>query len=328
LTTSSGSPAHGQTTVVSSATPDSRLATANRPEPSSAPDLDAAPASADAVLPQIPAPPALYAVIGNPIGHSKSPRIHAAFAAQTGQRMTYDALLAPVDAFVATVRDLITGGGRGANVTVPFKLEAFDLADHLSERARFAGAVNTLSFREDGIHGDNTDGVGLVTDIVDNAGFPLAGKRILLLGAGGAARGVLLPLLARAPAELVIANRTEEKAAQLVANLPPAAAGGMARASSFADLRGRFDLIVNATSASLDAAVPPLPPEVYGAGTLAYDMMYGARPTVFMAHAAGLGATTRDGLGMLVEQAAESFFIWRGVRPRTDAVFGLLRGLA
>lgn len=267
-----------------------------------------------------------YAVIGNPVAHSKSPRIHAAFAAQTGERLVYEHLLAPLDGFADSVRDFIARGGRGANVTVPFKLEAFALADTLSERARLAGAVNTLIFDPAGlIHGDNTDGQGLVADIVANAGRAIAGQRVLLLGAGGAARGVLLPMLAQAPAEIVIANRTAARAIELAQQFAPFAGNCLIQAAEFSELQGCFDLIVNATSASITAEVPPLPDEVFGAQTLAYDMMYGARPTVFMAHAAVHGAAVRDGLGMLVEQAAESFFLWRGKRPATAPVFADLR---
>jgi shikimate dehydrogenase len=263
-----------------------------------------------------------YAVIGNPIAHSKSPAIHAQFASQTGQDIRYEALLAPLDGFAAAVHEFAQQGGKGANVTVPFKLEAYSLATELSDRARAAGAVNTLSFENGKIKGDNTDGVGLVTDIVRNAGTAMAGKRILLLGAGGAARGVVLPILLQAPDELVIANRTVAKAEELAAAF---GAKGKVHASDFAGLRGRFDLIVNATSASLNDDVPPVSGAVIGASTLAYDMMYAKEPTAFMRFAAQHGAAVRDGLGMLVEQAAESFSIWRGVRPDTAPVFAALR---
>lgn len=266
--------------------------------------------------------PDRYAVIGNPIAHSKSPDIHARFAAQTGQNIRYERLLAPLDGFAQTVRELIEQGGKGANVTVPFKLEAYALATSLTERAEAAGAVNTLKFDARVIVGDNTDGVGLVTDIMRNAGVGIEGKRILLLGAGGAARGVILPLLGQHPAELVIANRTVEKAAELasrfVQRVPVSGCG-------FEAVQNPFDIIINATSASLAADLPPIAPSVFGAGALAYDMMYGKDPTVFMRFAAQHGATARDGLGMLVEQAAESFFVWRGVRPDTAPVFAELR---
>ncbi|MDB5840361.1 MAG: aroE [Herminiimonas sp.] len=273
---------------------------------------------------------ARYAVIGNPVAHSKSPQIHARFAAQTGQGLTYERLLAPLDGFAATVREFIRQGARGANVTVPFKLEAHAMADRLSERARAAGAVNTLKFEADGILGDNTDGVGMVTDIVRNAGFAMAGKRILLLGAGGAARGVLLPILSENPLEVVIANRTQAKALELVQRFDAHRGTfcGALRASEFSNLQGNFDIVINATSASLAAEVPPVPPAVLGPHALAYDMMYAGQPTVFMRFAAGHGAAVRDGLGMLVEQAAESFYIWRGVRPETAQIYAELRQLA
>lgn len=263
-----------------------------------------------------------YAVIGNPIAHSKSPEIHARFAAQTGELLAYERLLAPLDGFAAAVRDFIATGGRGANVTVPFKLEAFELADTLSERARAAGAVNTLSFADGRIAGDNTDGVGLVTDIVRNAGVALAGRRILLLGAGGASRGVLLPLLQESPREIVVANRTATRAAELAQRF---AAHGTVDGCGFDGIRGKFDVVINGTSASLSAELPPLPAGVFAPGGLAYDMMYGAQPTVFMMFAARQGATTRDGLGMLVEQAAEAFAVWRGVRPDTGPVLAAMR---
>jgi shikimate dehydrogenase len=264
-----------------------------------------------------------YVVIGNPIAHSKSPEIHARFAAQTAQALSYERLLAPLDAFDTTVRSFIAQGGKGANVTVPFKLQAYALADKLSERARLAGAVNTLRFGQDGIYGDNTDGAGLVTDIVHNAGVVLAGKRVLLLGAGGASRGALLPLLEQQPASLTIANRTHAKAQELATQF---AAVGQLQAAEYTALTGVFDVIINATSASLSSELPPLPEAVFGPATLAYDMMYGKQPTVFMQVAQQQGARVRDGLGMLVEQAAEAFYLWRGVRPQTAEVFTMLRG--
>jgi shikimate dehydrogenase len=267
-----------------------------------------------------------YCVIGNPIAHSKSPAIHAAFAIQTGQQLVYERCLAPLDGFAATVRQLAAAGCKGANVTVPFKLEAAALADTLSERARAAGAVNTLSFTSTGIAGDNTDGAGLVNDIVRNAGVAIAGRRVLLLGAGGAARGAILPLLEQGPQQLVIANRTAATAVALASSF--ASASGPATpisACEFAALDGRFDIVINATSASLAGALPPLPPAVFGPGTLALDMMYAADPTPFMQFATAHGATARDGLGMLVEQAAEAFFVWRGVRPETAALLAQMR---
>ncbi|MBW8897597.1 MAG: shikimate dehydrogenase [Massilia sp.] len=271
-----------------------------------------------------------YCVIGNPIAHSKSPDIHAAFAAETGQDISYERCLAPLDGFADTVRDLVAQGYRGANVTVPFKLEAAALATRLEERARLAGAVNTLRFEAGEIVGDNTDGPGLVADIVRNAGVPLAGKRILLLGAGGAARGVILPFLNERPEAIVIANRTRATADALVDHFAGhVARPGLVTACSYEDLSdgiaGPFDVVVNATSASLSAAMPPVPATAFRAGTLALDMMYGKEPTPFMRFAAEHGAIMRDGLGMLVEQAAEAFFIWRGVRPRTQAVLAAMR---
>ena len=264
-----------------------------------------------------------YCVIGNPIAHSKSPDIHAAFARQTGQQLSYERCLAPLDGFSDTVAELIRQGYRGANVTVPFKLDAAAFATSLTDRAQAAGAVNTLVFANSAIVGDNTDGAGLVCDIVRNAAFPITGKRILLLGAGGAARGALLPLLGERPAELVIANRTRATADALVRRF--SGRDVALSACDFADLTGSFDLVVNATSASLADAMPPVPAGVFSPATLALDMMYGAKPTVFMDVASGCGATVRDGLGMLVEQAAEAFALWRGVRPDTAALLDSMR---
>jgi shikimate dehydrogenase len=266
-----------------------------------------------------------YCVIGNPIGHSRSPEIHAAFAAQTGQDIAYERRLAPLDGFAQTVRALVQQGYKGANVTVPFKLEAAAIATRLEERARLAGAVNTLRFEGSEIVGDNTDGPGLVADIVRNAGVALAGQRVLLLGAGGAARGVILPFLQQGPAAVVIANRTRATADALVAQFAPYAAPGQVIACGFEDIDGVFDVVVNATSASLAAAMPPVPAIAFCQGTLALDMMYGKAPSPFMAFAADHGAATRDGLGMLVEQAAEAFATWRGVRPATKAILDQMR---
>lgn len=267
-----------------------------------------------------------YCVFGNPIAHSKSPEIHAAYAAQTGQQLVYDKRLAPVDGFAAAVRSFIAEGGKGANVTVPFKLDAHKLATSLTVRAQAAGAVNTLVFGADGsITGDNTDGAGLVADIVHNAGVPITGKRVLLLGAGGAARGVVLPILEHRPAALVIANRTVATAEALVAQFGALAGPGVLSACGYAAVQGAFDIVVNATSASLSADLPPVPASIFAPGALALDMMYGAKPTVFMEFAASHGAVPRDGLGMLVEQAAEAFQVWRGVRPQTGAVLQQLR---
>lgn len=268
-----------------------------------------------------------YAVFGNPVAHSKSPRIHALFARQTGQDMSYEALLAPLDGFAPTVRAFAAAGGRGANVTVPFKEEAFRLAPQLSERAAAAGAVNTLSFGEDGaVVGDNTDGAGLVRDLKSNLGCDVAGRRVLLLGAGGAARGVVLPLLQENPAELFIANRTAEKAARLA--LEFAQRGGAVlkpEGGGFAEVAGRqFDLVINATSAGLQSAALPLANLLFARNCLAYEMLYG-RETPFMAQARAAGARVADGLGMLVEQAAEAFLVWRGMRPATGPVLLSLR---
>ncbi|HSY27478.1 MAG TPA: shikimate dehydrogenase [Burkholderiaceae bacterium] len=267
-------------------------------------------------------PPDRYALVGHPVAHSKSPMIHSTFAAQTGQHLTYERLLAPLDGFVATVRTFFKEGGKGLNVTLPFKLEAHALADTLTERARAAGAVNTLKIIDGNILGDNTDGAGLVTDIERNAGIALKGKRILLLGAGGAARGAILPLLNTGPASMTIANRSPEKALTLAREF---AGHGNIDASDFDALQGEFDVIINATSASLGNELPPVPATIFGLVTFAYDMMYGKELTVFMKFAEQQGATGRDGLGMLVEQAAESFYLWRGVRPETAKIFSELR---
>ena len=276
-----------------------------------------------------------YAVVGNPISHSKSPQIHVAFAKQTAQNMSYDAILAPLDGFEKTVKSLIAQGFKGANVTVPFKFEAFQLCDALSDRALAAGAVNTLTFSagktigDTKIYGDNTDGVGLVNDIQINFGhvFKLAGlegARILLLGAGGAAQGVLLPLLNAKPSNLTIANRSQEKVQNMIEKVTANYAHERLFASSFETLSASFDIIINATSAGLNDSVLPIPDSIFGNHTLAYDMMYG-RETPFMVQAKKNGAHVADGLGMLVEQAAEAFFIWRGVRPQTASVIKMMK---
>ena len=266
----------------------------------------------------------LYCVFGNPIGHSKSPAIHTAFAAATGQDLRYEARLAPLEDFAGAVAEFVAAGGRGANVTVPFQEEAFRLATRLSERAARAGAVNTLAFAGAETLGDNTDGAGLVRDIAHNLGVSFAGKRVLLLGAGGASRGVIAPILAEKPASLTIANRTASKAEGLAA-----AFGDIATVTGgdFASLAGRaFDIVINATSASLSGEALPLPAGVFAPGSLAYDMMYGKGDTPFLALARQQGAgTLADGLGMLVEQAAEAFLVWRGVRPATAGVLADLR---
>jgi len=265
-----------------------------------------------------------YAVVGNPIGHSKSPRIHAEFARQTAQDLGYEALLAPLDGFAAAADAFRAAGGKGLNVTVPCKREAWRYATTLTERARLAEAVNTLKTDGNVVLGDNTDGAGLVRDITVNMNFAVYGKRVLLMGAGGAARGVLLPLLEQKPASLAIANRTAEKAAQLATHFAPY---GKLVGSGYDSLAGQaFDLVINATSASLSAALPSLPPGVFADGSLAYDMMYGKGLTPFLEFAKTQGAALlADGLGMLVEQAAESFFLWRGVRPDTGPVIARLK---
>lgn len=268
-----------------------------------------------------------YAVVGNPVAHSKSPQIHQAFACQTGQALGYETLLAPLDGFVATVKQFRDEGGRGLNVTVPFKVEAHALADRLSPRAAAAGAVNTLAFEPDGIFGDNTDGAGLVRDLVHNLACALDDARILLLGAGGAARGAILPLLAERPARLIIANRSVSRAEGLVQRLGDRAGNTVFCVSGFDELAGQaFDVVINATAASLSDQELPLPAGIYAKGALAYDMMYGRGDTSFMSSARAHGAKhVADGLGMLVEQAAESFVLWRGVRPQTAPVLAALR---
>ncbi len=268
----------------------------------------------------------LYAVIGNPVAHSRSPFIHSEFARQAGQDMSYEALLAPMDAFVQTVAGFRRRGGKGANVTIPFKLAACIMADRLTERAEAAQAVNTLVFNTEGILGDNTDGAGLVRDIVVNRNYSVEGKRVLLMGAGGAARGVVLPLLEQKPAIVTVVNRTRQKAYELQRQF---SSYGSIDSADYAELGGeKFDLVINATSASLQQEVPALREEVFAPGALAYDMMYADRPTPFLKFAERNGAARlADGIGMLVEQAAESFFLWRGIRPETAPVITLLRPL-
>jgi len=268
----------------------------------------------------------LYAVFGNPVAHSKSPVIHARFAVATGQKLVYEARLAPLDGFAASIQEFIAAGGKGANVTVPFKEEAFRLCNRLSGRARRAGAVNTLAFGADGILGDNTDGAGLLHDLEHNLRCALAGRRVLLLGAGGAARGALAPLLAARPQTLTIANLTADKAHELAAGVADL---GRVDAGGFPELAGRqFDVVINATSASLSGATLPLPEHLFATESLAYDMMYGPGETLFMTQARQMGAAQcADGLGMLVEQAAEAFALWRGVRPETAPVLAELRAL-
>lgn len=272
-----------------------------------------------------------YAVVGHPVEHSKSPWIHARFAALTGQAVQYDKLLAPLDGFVPTIERFRAEGGRGCNVTVPFKFEAIALATTVSERARLAGACNTLRFDGATVFGDNTDGVGLVRDIELGAGRSIAGQRVLLVGAGGAAAGVLGPLLQARPAEAVVANRTLPKAQALVESHAALSAqvGVPLQIRALHDLQalGAFDLVVNATASSLAGDAVPVPATVLRPGSLAVDLMYGAAAQGFLAWAQRLGAVPRDGLGMLVEQAAESFAVWRGVRPPTESVLRELRAL-
>jgi len=265
-----------------------------------------------------------YAVIGNPIAQSKSPRIHAEFARQLAQDMRYEAILAPAGGFAAAVAAFRAAGGRGLNVTVPFKLEAFALATERTERAEQAGAVNTLKFDGARILGDNTDGAGLVSDLRDRLRFGIRSQRLLLMGAGGAARGVVLPLLREGPASIVIANRTVEKALALEKRFAPF---GTVEGGNYSRLAGRqFDLVVNATSASLAGELPPISPGAFAPGALGYDMVYGDKPTRFLDFARENGAArTADGLGMLVAQAAESFFLWRGLRPDIEPVLAMLR---
>ncbi len=264
-------------------------------------------------------------VIGNPIAHSRSPQIHAAFAAQFNLAdFRYERLLLPVDGFEVGLRRFVAEGGAGCNVTLPFKEEAWRCCDSLSPRARAAQAVNTIRVEDDGrFYGDNTDGAGLVADLLRHAS--LAGKRILLLGAGGAARGVILPLAAEKPSEIVIANRTAHKAQELAmlfgdqASLP---LSGVA----FDEIHGAFDVVINATSASIGGNALPLPAGVFASGALAYDMFYSAGETSFLKQAGESGAVIRlDGLGMLVGQAAEAFFLWTGLRPQLDPVLDILR---
>lgn len=268
--------------------------------------------------------PERYAVMGNPIGHSKSPRIHALFARQTGEDLVYDSILVSTAGFAAAVTEFAAAGGRGLNVTVPFKLQAWNRVDRRTTRAERAGAVNTIAMTSAGLLGDNTDGAGLVRDLRHNHGVRLHKRRILLLGAGGAVRGVLPSLLAEAPAELIIANRTRERAESIAASFADL---GQVTINSLPGLAGeRFDLIINGTSAGLHGEIPALPEDLRVDGATAYDMVYGEAPTAFCRWALRHGAARAlDGLGMLVEQAAESFLLWRGVRPQTAPVIQALR---
>jgi shikimate dehydrogenase len=261
-----------------------------------------------------------YAVIGHPVAHSKSPWIHAEFARATGQDIEYQRIEAPLDGFAQVVDQFRAAGGRGANVTLPFKEQAYLYCrGEASARARTALAVNTLIFAGGGVRGDNTDGIGLLRDITLNLGRAIAGLRVLLMGAGGAAQGVLGPLLGAGPQRLVVVNRTADKARSLARRCGAAAGLG------YGELGGdQFDLLINATSAGLAGEAPPLPAGVFAPGALGYDMVYG-RDTPFLAMARAAGAEACDGTGMLVEQAAESFLLWRGLRPETAPVIAALR---
>jgi shikimate dehydrogenase len=266
-----------------------------------------------------------YAVFGNPIRHSKSPQIHALFARQTGQPLIYTAELAGADQFEPAVKNFLGQNGKGLNVTVPFKEDAWKIADYHSERARRAGAVNTLKLEADGrLYGDTTDGVGLVRDLVHNHHIDLAGKSVLIIGAGGAVRGVLEAILEQQPGSLLITNRTREKAVRLAkefAELGNVSACGLDEIGT-----ASFDVIINGTSASLKGDLPPLPATIFKEDSCSYDMMYGAEETPFMRWSADNGAAkVYDGLGMLVEQAAESFYIWRGIKPETAPVIKQVR---
>lgn len=265
-----------------------------------------------------------YAVFGNPINHSKSPAIHRQFAEQTGQDLHYAKQLVAEDAFVKTAQAFFAEGGKGLNVTVPFKVDAFHFAQQLTQRAQRAGAVNTLAIQANGrVLGDNTDGIGMVHDM-HNLGWELQGKRILILGAGGAVRGIMQPVLAEHPIQVVIANRTVSKAEELAAHFHDL---GDVQAFSFEQLAGEsFDVVINGTSASLSGDLPPLPTGLLNPNASCYDLMYGAEPTVFLKWAAEQGAVNlADGLGMLVGQAAESFYLWRQIRPEVVPVITALR---
>lgn len=269
-----------------------------------------------------------YAVMGNPINHSKSPQIHSEFAKQTEQKMVYTSIHVDLGGFTQAVRNFQANNGKGLNVTVPFKLEAYNLVDKLSQRAQRAGAVNTILFEKEGsLVGDNTDGYGLVTDLTRHLNWSIKSKKILILGAGGASRGVLEPILQQCPESVFIANRTASKAEDLAdefRSLGNIQGGGY---SSLGSLSGNaFDIIINATSASLHGEIPPLPETILQSDSQCYDMMYAAEPTAFMDWAMHLGVdNVSDGLGMLVGQAAESFFLWRGVRPEVEPVINLIR---
>ena len=266
-----------------------------------------------------------YAVMGNPIEHSKSPLIHRLFAEQTGQNLVYEAMLVDPGGFTEAVTNFAGAAGKGLNITVPFKQEAWQIADELSERAQRAAAVNTLTIGADGkLSGDNTDGVGLVRDLTGNLGLTLSGRQLLVLGAGGAVRGILAPLLEQKPSRLLVANRTVERAQQLASEFSDL---GELQGCGFADLKGtRFDIVINATAAGLQGQVPDLPVGVVDSNSCCYDLMYASEPTAFVRYARQQGVPAAfDGLGMLVEQAAESFHIWHGVTPDTTPVIAALR---
>ena len=268
-----------------------------------------------------------YVIAGNPVQHSQSPFIHARFAEQTGEPVAYDRLLCPLDAFAPTLQAFAQAGGAGCNITVPFKFDAFALAPRASGRAQLAEAANVLRFDPEGWYADNTDGIGLVRDIERNAGVPLGGRRVLLVGAGGASSGALGPLLSARPAELVVANRTVAKAQALIdRHASLAAAGGtQLRAAPLDACGSAFDVVINASASSLQGGAIPVAPGVLRPGGLALDMMYGPPARGFLAWARAHGAIGRDGLGMLVEQAGEAFHVWRGVRPETGPVLAELR---
>ena len=267
-----------------------------------------------------------YAVVGHPIAHSKSPQIHSAFARSTGQDISYTAVLAPLDGFADTVLAFRASGGRGLNVTLPFKLQAFELATDAAESARMAGAANALKFDGERIWAENFDGLGLVNDITRNLGMALTGKRVLLCGAGGATRGAILPLAAQAPACLAVANRSADKAHQLEREFAGHLGALRLQTGGYAELSGeRFDVVINATSTGLGQDALPLPDGVFAPGTLAYEMVYGKGLTPFLRQAQAAGVQRlADGVGMLVEQSAEAFVWWRGVRPDTAAVIRAL----
>lgn len=271
--------------------------------------------------------PDLYAVIGNPIAHSRSPAIHQAFAQAIGRHVRYERVLSPLDGFEQTIRDFVRRGARGCNVTVPFKFEAFNLCPRRTDRAILAQAANTVRFDTQGWLADNTDGVGLMRDITVNAGVTLRGKRILLIGAGGAAAGVLGPLMAESPSEIVLANRSVEKAKALVARHAKWALTHPVplRPADLQTPGDDFDVVINASASSLDGNASPVPDTVFAKNSFTVDLMYGPASRPFLNWALGCGSNVRDGLGMLIEQAAESFALWQSVRPPSEGVLEALR---